>query len=247
MPIANITHSACKFPSDWRIWNINLLGFFCRLKINTTLQYYCFNCHFWPHHIRWSKNTVEMGVSARDHTSQQSYNLYVCLHGVKHYPPEMMQPSSSMRVTIVSAENQNNATMVTDKFFFCYYYIVWESNNTGDARGQSWNESLKSRWIPGGLCGYTSGTKRKHFAALSSSRPWWRWLQLQPSCGSPQWWQKFNCWDLVHLMLEVWCFNGKAAITRQTSGIKSRVINHINSLRPSDVYMCRWQNHHWFR
>ena len=91
----------------------------------------------------------------------------------------MMQPSSSTRATIVSAENQNDATIVKDKFFFCHYYIVWESNNTGDARGQSWNESLKSIWIPEGSCGYTSGTKRKHFAALSSPRPWWRWLQLQ--------------------------------------------------------------------
>ena len=33
---------------------------------------------------------------------------------------------------------------------------------------------------------YTSGTKRKHFAALSSPRPCWRWLQLQPSCGPPR-------------------------------------------------------------
>ena len=31
-----------------------------------------------------------------------------------------------------------------------------------------------------------SGTKRKYFAVLSSQRPCWRWLQLQPSCGSPQ-------------------------------------------------------------
>ena len=65
-------------------------------------------------------------------------------------------------------------------------YILWESNDAGEARGQSWNESLKSRWIPGRSCGYTSGTKRKHFAALSSPRPCWRWLQLQPSCGPPQ-------------------------------------------------------------
>ena len=86
-----------------------------------------------------------------------------------------MQPSSSTRATIVKAT-----------FFFCHYYIVWESNNADEARGQSWSESLKSRWISGGSCGYTSGTKRKHFAALSSPRPCWRWLQLQPSCGSPQ-------------------------------------------------------------
>ena len=138
-----------------------------------------------------------MGVSARDLTripldNNHTAYMHVCLQGigrvcVKNYPPEMMQPSSSTSATIVSAKNQNDATIVKDTFFFCHYYIVWESNNAGDARGQSWNESLKSIWIPGGSCGYTSGTKRKHFAALSSPRPWWRWLQLQPSCGSPQW------------------------------------------------------------
>ena len=115
-----------------------------------------------------------------------------------------MQPSSSTRATIVSAENQNGATIVKATFFFCHYYIVWESNNAGEARGQSWNESLKSRWIPGGSCGYTSGTKRKHFAALSSPRPCWRWLQLQPSCGSPQWDgnAKINPWS-------GWCANSR--------------------------------------
>ena len=39
-----------------------------------------------------------------------------------------MQPSST-RATIVSAENQNGATIVKATFFFCHYYIVWESNN----------------------------------------------------------------------------------------------------------------------
>ena len=141
--------------------------------------------------------TVEMGVSARDLTritfdNNHTAYKHICLQVigcvcVKNYPSEIMQPLSSTRATIVSAENQNGATIVKATFFFCYYYIVWESNNAGEARGQSWNESLKSRWIPGGSCGYTSGTKRKHFAALSSPRPCWRWLQLQPSCGSPQW------------------------------------------------------------
>ena len=49
---------------------------------------------------------------------------------------------------------------------FCHYYIVWESNNhdnAGDARGQSWNESLKSRCIPGGLCGLYEWYKAKAF------------------------------------------------------------------------------------
>ena len=122
-------------------------------------------------------------------TINQPISIFDCSGSavcVKNYPPEIMQPSSSTRATIVSAENQNGATIVKTTFFFCHYYIVWESNNAGEARGQSWNESLKSRWIPGGSCGYTSGTKRQHFAALSSPRPCWQWLQLQPSCGSPQ-------------------------------------------------------------
>ena len=140
--------------------------------------------------------TVEMGISAAYLTRITLDNIHtackhICLQRigcvcVKNYPPEIMQPSSSTRATIVSAENQNGATIVKATFFFCHYYIVWESNNAGEARGQSWNENLKSRWIPGGSCGYTSGTKRKHFAALSSPRPCWRWLQLQPSCGSLQ-------------------------------------------------------------
>ena len=142
---------------------------------------------------------VEMGVSARyltritldnNHTAYKNVYAYfsagdrLCVW--KNYQPEIMQPSSSTRATIVSAENQNDATIVKAKFFFCHYYIVWESNNAGEARGQFWNGSIKSRCIPGGSCGDTSGTKRKHFAALPSPRPWWWWLQLQPSCGSPQ-------------------------------------------------------------
>ena len=116
-----------------------------------------------------------------------------------------MQPSSSTRATIVSAENQSGATIVKATIFFCHYFIAWESNNAGEARGQSWDESLKSRWIPGGSFGYTSGTKWKHFAALSSPRPCWRWLQLQPSCGSPQWHENMNCCSSfnVHPIAEI--------------------------------------------
>ena len=58
----------------------------------------------------------------------------------QNYPPEIMQPSSSTRATIVRAENQNGGTIVKATFFFCHHYIVWESNNAGEAWGQSWNE-----------------------------------------------------------------------------------------------------------
>ena len=142
--------------------------------------------------------TVEMGISAGDRTritldNNHAAYMHICLHGigcvcVKNYPPEIMQPSSSTRAIIVNVEYRNRATIVNTTIFFCYHYIVWEWNNAGEARGQSWNESLKSRWIPGGSRGYMSGTKRRHFAALSSPRPWWRWLQLQSSCGFLQWW-----------------------------------------------------------
>ena len=114
--------------------------------------------------------TVEMGVSAGDLTRITLDNIHtaykhICLQGtgcvcVKNYPPEIMQPSSSTRATIVSAENQNGATIVKATFLFWHYYIAWESNNAGGARGQTWDESRKSMWIPGGSCGYTSGTKR---------------------------------------------------------------------------------------
>ena len=132
-----------------------------------------------------------------------------------------MQPSSSTRATIVSAENQNGATIVKATYFFCHYYIVWESNNASEARGQSWNESLKSRWIPGGSCGYTSGTQRKYFAALSSPRPCWRWLQLQPSCGSPQWTFKNMNW--------FWSKQGLVMISIIKCGMKLLIHPHTSS------------------
>ena len=47
------------------------------------------------------------------------------------------RPSSRTRATIVSAENQTGAAIVKVIFFFCHYYIVWESDNAGETRGQS--------------------------------------------------------------------------------------------------------------
>ena len=91
--------------------------------------------------------TAKMGVSAGDLTritldNNHTAYKHICLQEigcvcVKNYPPEIMQPSSSTRATIVSAENQNGATIVKATVFFCHYYIVWESNNAGEARGQS--------------------------------------------------------------------------------------------------------------
>ena len=98
--------------------------------------------------------SVEMGVSTGDLTritldNNHTAYKHICLQGIgcvriKNYPHEIMQPSSSTRATIVRFENQIGATIVKATFHFCHYYIVWESNNAGEARGQSWNESLKS-------------------------------------------------------------------------------------------------------
>ena len=140
--------------------------------------------------------TVEMGVSVRDLTritldNNHSAYKHIYMQGIDCVCQKL--PARNNATIVINAcnhrqcWNQNGATIVKATFFFCHYYIVWESYNTGEARGQSWNESLKSRRIPGGSCGYTSGPKRKHFAALSSPRPWWQWLQLQSSCGSSQW------------------------------------------------------------
>ena len=114
-----------------------------------------------------SRNGRKRQRSYTYHTWQQSYSLYAYLSTVnrlcvgvclKNYPPELMQPSSSTPATIVSAENQNGANI------FCHYYIVLllllslllhrESNNAVEAREKSWNERLKSRWIPGGSCSF---------------------------------------------------------------------------------------------
>ena len=130
--------------------------------------------------------------------------------------------------------NQNGATIVKAIFFFCHYYIAWEPNNAGEARGQSWDRSLKSRWIPGGSCGYTSGTKRKHFAALSSPRPCWRWLQLQPSCGSPQWYSyrrghwKRNKQLIIYSLLQCKAEDGEGSLS---------IIDTFNSCACQVIYV----------
>ena len=117
--------------------------------------------------------TDELGASAKDLTritldNNHTTYMYICRQGIgcgfiKNYPPELMQPSSSTRAIVVSAENQNGATIVKVIFFFCHYFTVWESNNAGEARGQSWNESLKSRCVPWGLCGLYEWYKAKTF------------------------------------------------------------------------------------
>ena len=99
---------------------------------------------------------------------------------VKNYPPEIMQPSSPTRATIVSAENQK--VQPSSRLHFSFAIITSYGNQITPAKHEDnlWNECLKSRWIPGGSCGYTSGTKRKHFAALSSPRPCWTIVRFPP-------------------------------------------------------------------
>ena len=142
--------------------------------------------------------TVELSESARDLTritfdnNHTSYK-HICLQGigcvcVKNYPPEIMQPSSSTRATIVSAENQNGATIVKATFFLLPLLhrigIKWCRRSTRTIL--KWKSKIQMnprRTVR--LYEWYKATK--NFAALSSPRPCWRWLQLQPSCGSPQW------------------------------------------------------------
>ena len=76
--------------------------------------------------------TGKLGVIKRQrsftyHTWQHSTAyMHICLQGIdclfiKNYPPELMQPSSSTRATIVIGENQNGATIFKVTFFFCHY------------------------------------------------------------------------------------------------------------------------------
>ena len=141
--------------------------------------------------------TVEMGVSAGYLTritldSNHTADKHICLQGIGCVSQKL--PARNSATIVINACNHRQCWKSKwcnhrqGHIFFCHYYIVWGSNNAGEARRQSWKESPKSRWIPGGSCGYTSGTKRNHFAAfLPAPRPCWRWLPLQPSCGSPQW------------------------------------------------------------
>ena len=144
----------------------------------------------WIHITHNAYYTVEMGGDLTRITLDNIHTAYkhICLQGTGCVCVKL--PARNDAIIAINACNHRQcwkSNGATIQGFRCHYYIAWESNNAGEARGQSWDESLKSRWIPGGSCGYTSGTKRKHFAALSSPRPCWRWLQLQPSCGSPQW------------------------------------------------------------
>ena len=78
--------------------------------------------------------TVELGVSAKDLTritldNNNTAYMQFCLQEIgcvciKNYSTDMMQPSSSTRATIVTAENQNGATIVEAIFLFCYYYVA---------------------------------------------------------------------------------------------------------------------------
>ena len=92
-------------------------------------------------HNNACRYTVEVGVSAKDLTSFTFDNnhtayVHICLQRIgcvctKNYTP------TSTRATIVSAEHQNGATIVKAILFFCHYFIEWESNNSGEAGGQS--------------------------------------------------------------------------------------------------------------
>ena len=88
--------------------------------------------------------TVEIGVSAGDLTritldNNHAAYKYICVQGigcvcvcVKNYPPKIMQPSSSTRATIVSADNQNGATI--DQATFSIAIITSYGNQIAPAK-----------------------------------------------------------------------------------------------------------------
>ena len=85
----------------------------------------------------------------------------VCVSQITHrswrnHQHSCMQLSSVLKIKMVQQSSR-------PYFHLFHYYIVWESNNAGEARGQSWNEILKSRCIPGGFCRLDEWYKTKIF------------------------------------------------------------------------------------
>ena len=82
------------------------------------------------------------------HTFDNNHTAYkhICLQEigcvcVKNYPPEIMQPSSSTRATIVSAEDQNGATIVKVRPHFSFAIITSYGNQITPAKTTFWNAS----------------------------------------------------------------------------------------------------------
>ena len=142
-------------------------------------------------------HTVEMGVSARDLTCITLENnhtacMHVCLQGIGcvcvskitrrklcNHRHQRVQPSSVLKIKMVQPSSRTNFSFAIIASYGNQITPATHEDNL-EMKVQNPYESQENRAV-------TSGTKRKHFAALSLPRPWWRWLQLQPSCGSPQW------------------------------------------------------------
>ena len=115
--------------------------------------------------------TVELGVSAKRsytyHTWQQSYSLYASLSTGDRLCVYQKLLVGYDATIVINACNHRECWKSKwcnhRRGYFCHYYIAWKSNNAGEARGQSWNESLKSRYIPGGLCRLFERYKAKTF------------------------------------------------------------------------------------
>ena len=105
----------------------------------------------------------------------QSLCTFVCsslaIFALK-YSSELMQPSTSARASSVQ---KINITVTSE-------WARWPLKSP-DAFEQD-------------CVGYISGTKRKLIDAISSPRPWGRWLLLQPSGGFPQ--IEISSWNLPH-------------------------------------------------
>ena len=150
------------------------------------------------------------------HTWQQSYILYAYLSaGDRLCVYQKLFVGCDAAIVIINAcnhgaENQNDATIVAAIFVFCHYYIVCELNNAGEARGQSWKESLKSRYILGGLCGLFEWYKVKTFRCAFVAAAMLTMVAAATIVRFPQcWWRHDNIPGLY------WCNQERSLIFSQ--------------------------------
>ena len=116
--------------------------------------------------------TVLLGVSTKDLTRitlDNNYTAYVhiWLRGICCvYQKLLVRYDATIAINTCNHRQcwkSNWCNHRRGHIFVCHYFIVWKSNNAGEDRGESWNESLKSRYIAGGLWGLFEWYKRKTF------------------------------------------------------------------------------------
>ena len=128
---------------------------------------------------------------------------------------QRVQPLSVLKIKMMKPSSR--------PYFFCQYYIVCESNNAGKVRGQSWNESLKTRCIPEELCGLYEWYKAKIVWCAFFAAAMLTMVAAATIVRSPPW----RCG--YHLMLtNVWsCFK----IKKKTWSLHSMLLSSSRTLR----------------